>query len=1042
LAAGLTIFLTLAVFWPRLAAGQTDNPAADRQFAAAGKLQNLESYDLAAEAWAKFLEEYPADPRSGEAQHHLGVCYYQNAQLEQARIAFRKVVDSYPKFNLIELSYLYLGLTEFSIAQAGQVEMYEAASKTLQTLYDNYPKGSYRPDALYYRGESAYLLNKREDALKLHAAFLEQFPDHRLAPEALYALGVTQEELGQTAAAAASFDRFLAKFPRHPSATEVIMRRGQTLMATGQFGEAAARFAAAAATPGFELADVALFRHAEALWRMKQYARAADLYESVRTKYPSSRHAAEAELAGGKCRYLAGDFARARSALSRVLEADGPQRAEAAHWTARSLLKEGQAAEALAVIEKALPEGPESPFAVDLMMDRADAVYEIAGRRQEAIGLYAKLAAEHPADPLAGEALYMAGFASLEEGRYQQALDHAETFLKAFPNHALTVEVTNVAAESNLQLRNLPAAEALYDRLLESYPDHADVEVWLQRRALAIHLGKGPGETIAALEPAMARIRNPDLLAEAHYLLGVSRSELKQYEAAARSLEASLAAQPGWRRADETLLALADAEQASGSPEKAAATVRRMIAGFPQSEFLDRAHYDLGKYSAGAGDLAAAAAAYQQLIDRFSRSPLVPHALNELGATRLNQKEPEEAEKILTRLIEEFPEHELVCFARYTRGVAREQLGKFAAAVEDLESALSADRLTTCKPDARYVLGLSRLGLKEYSAAAEAFRQLLEEEPLYAGADHAYYQWAWALELDGKQAEAAQTFARLAEKLPQSELVAEADYHVGEFHYGKKEYHEAAVAYYKAMTAAGDTALGEKAAHRLGWSYYHEKKLDDAEKTFQYQMGTYPQGPLEAEAAFAVAECRFQQGKFETALAAYAALEGRKLSNPDFQALAYLHAGQAAGQSKAWRDSLAWLEKFAKECADSRHLPEALYEQAWARQNLDEFDKAIDLYRRVIDQTDREVAARAQFMIGEIQFDRKEHSEAVKSFFKVLYGYGFPEWQSAAAFEAGRCFEVLEKKTQAVKIYGELIEKFPDSDKAPLARKRIEELGS
>ena len=48
-------------------------------------------------------------------------------------------------------------------------------------------------------------------------------------------------------------------------------------------------------------------------------------------------------------------------------------------------------------------------------------------------------------------------------------------------------------------------------------------------------------------------------MAEAHYLLGGSQVELKQSEAAAKSLEASLAAQPKWQQADDALLLLAQA---------------------------------------------------------------------------------------------------------------------------------------------------------------------------------------------------------------------------------------------------------------------------------------------------------------------------------------------------------------------------------------------------------------------------------------------------------------------------------------------------
>ncbi len=80
-------------------------------------------------------------------------------------------------------------------------------------------------------------------------------------------------------------------------------------------------------------------------------------------------------------------------------------------------------------------------------------------------------------------------------------------------------------------------------------------------------------------------------------------------------------------------------------------------------------------------------------------------------------------------------------------------------------------------------------------------------------------------------------------------------------------------------------------------------------------------------------------------------------------------------------------------------------------------------------------------MIGEIYFNKKNHAEAVKNFFKVAYGYAYPEWQARAQFEAGRCFAVLGKLDEAKKSFQEVIDKFPQSKDAPLAKQQLGLLG-
>jgi hypothetical protein len=96
---------------------------------------------------------------------------------------------------------------------------------------------------------------------------------------------------------------------------------------------------------------------------------------------------------------------------------------------------------------------------------------------------------------------------------------------------------------------------------------------------------------------------------------------------------------------------------------------------------------------------------------------------------------------------------------------------------------------------------------------------------------------------------------------------------------------------------------------------------------------------------------------------------------------------------------------------------------------------------------------------GEVLFEQGNHKDAVRNFFLVAYGFsdsGAPEtirgWQAAALFESGRCFEVLATRAdakseagmkyleQAKKLYAELLEKYPKSDKADLAKRRLAEL--
>ncbi len=1019
--------------------GQQADQAATRQYAAAVGLQRIESFEEAADAWTTFLRDFPQDARALHARYYLGVCRYQQGKQAEAAEALGGVISAQQsgQFELLDSAYLFLGVSQFGMA-SGKPDAYRQAEATFKILAEKFPQGKHHPDALFYQAECAYMLGEKERAEQLYQKSAQTYPDHKLAPDVLYALGVTQEELGKQAEAGKTYDQFLAKYRSHALTGEVFLRRGGTLMALDQAKDAIGYFAEAAAIEGFAMADLATFRQAEAFAKTGQHVRAADLYATVRSRFPKSEHATGATLAAGKCYYLADRFDQALVVLADLLGLGGEVAAEAAHWTSRSLLRLHRPAEALQMAEGAAKASQGSSFTAALLLDQADALYEIPDRKAEAVARYAAVAETFPKDELVPQALYMAAFAALELGRNDDAWKYASAFLAAYAKHERTPDVLQVAAEAQLQRKELAEAEKLYRRLLAEYPDHPDAQLWRVRCAVSLQLQQKHADAIGLITPALTEIRDPQVLAEANHVVGRSLLESGQSQKATPYLESALSLPTPWRRADETCLALAESYCADKQFDKAVETLGRLIRDFPQSSLLDRAHYSLGQYQSTRNDFVAAEKAYSDLVQRWPASPLAPHALHELSCAQLGRNDLAAAEKTLTAMLDKYPQHEVAIRARYARGLARQQMKNYAPAIEDLQAVLAGKPLADLQADASYVLGLCQLGLQQNAAAATTLSKLLETAPAYAGADSARYQLAWALLLDNRRQQAVTEFARLAKDSPKSPLAAEAQHHIGEFFYDQRDYDKAAVAYYDAMEAAGQTPLGEKAAHKLAWSYYDKQDFPDAIQTFDYQIKTFPEGPLKADALFMMAEALFEQEKYAEALKAYGDVAG--LANHDFQTLVFLHAGEAAGQLKQWEESLKWLAKGSEQLADSKYLPQILCEQGWALQNLGRTDEALKLYEQVIAKTGTETAAKAQFMIGEIQFAAKQHPEAVKSFFKVIYGYSVPRWQSEASYEAARCFEVLGKPAQAIKMYEELIAKFPDAETTTTARQRLAEL--
>ncbi|HEX4131209.1 MAG TPA: tetratricopeptide repeat protein [Pirellulales bacterium] len=1041
-----------------LAIGQqpaSANDAAMRQFATAVALQNREQFELAAEQWNSFLTANANDPRAPRARHYYGLCLLKTQQFAAARSEFEKLLAAAPKLpadalmveaadgsknDLLPATYLYKGLAEYNLGQAGDAAMFAQATKTLATLAEKFPNTRYAAQALYYQGDAAYNTGDKQAAARLYEQLLKQFPTDPLAPDARYALGVTQAELNQPAAADATFAAFLKHDPNHRLATEVAMRRGETLLAQGKLDEAEASFARAASTPGFALADHATMRQAAVLFEKKQYTQAAVLYASVPQKFPQSPYRAAAWLDAGKCAYLEGKYDDARKALMNLTPNDGDTFFEAVHLRLRGALKQGLAQPALELAQEWVPHAAKSRWLPQLQLDQADALFDIPAKRSEARTMYGEIAERWPQDAVAPEAQYMAAFAALELGDYQDASSQAERFLKAYADHPLVPNVMYVAAESDLLRGNYRDAEQAFGRLLKKFADAPEAPNWRLRRGVALLLDKKAKDAVAALESVAGKLPSPELNAEAYYRLGTGYESLDEHRSAAKAFDASLRSAPGWRQADDTLLAYAQSLGEQDKLDDARKQLKKLIKDFPKSQVLDKAHYRLAEYAYNAGDYKTATAEYRAVLDGWPSSALVGHSRYGLAWTEYRAGDLAAASKTLDALIDSKPADDLLPRARYLRGAVRQGQGQYKQAIDDLQTFLAWKSAgAEERADATYLLAVCQAEAGDRDKAVATLRKLLADAPKYSGLDKALNKLAWTLQDQGKAKEAAETFERLAQQYPKSPLAAEALYYVGRYQYEQDDFAHAAASFQAAMQKGVGGAVGESAIHLLGWSCFRQGKFDQARQMFDYQRQQFPKGELLSDAAYMQGESLFKEGKYKEALPLYDEVKEPKAKG--LLVLARLHAAQAASQIKDWKRSESLLDQARKADAAGEYLPEILYEQAWAKQNQGKSDDALALYQQVTEKTGSEVAARARFMIGEIHFERKDFQQAIADFIAVSDVYGYPQWQAAALYEAGRCFEVRGQRDQARKSYQELLDKHPRSDQAALAKQRLEALG-
>lgn len=1054
------------------------NEQAMAAYADAANFQTNGAIPLAIEAWRKYLKDYPDEPLAAKAAHYLGVCYMQQAEPDYvaAAAAFEKAIKD-PRSDVREESLVNLGWCQFAAAGDGEerdLKRLDASLKAFQTLIREKPTSRYLDRAYFYGGESAYALGKPDQAVALYDQMLalESAADSPLRWDAVYARGLALEELKRFDDAMASYRQILADCEDVQLQVDAQVRMGDASILQGKFADAIDWFQKVAAVEGPEQ-PYALLRQAFALVQAERPAEASEIYERLLLDFPDSPHAAAATLASAQATYRAGDFDLASQRFRRVLSLKDPiSSTEAAHWLAMIALRNGKPDEAMAVARQQLDTAA-GPYATTLRLDLAEAMMLIPGKLTEAFGLFSEAYGADSQAPEAPRALYNAAFAALQLDRADAASELGKEFLTEFPADPLVPDVRHVIGEAEMLRGDADQAAEQYLQLVADPASKTKPQwpTWVIRAATAQSVAGKPEEALRLIDQHHAGFK-PAQQAEAWFIAGSIHLSQQRPPAAVTALEQSLAADPTWPHADETILQLGQAHALAGDEQGATEAWQRLIRDFPQSPWSDQARYRLALQAARQDDHVGAAERFSELLKSGLEPALVPYALYGRGWNLMRAERPSDALEPLERLLEAHPEHPLAADSRLALGMCLRSLDQPAAAKERLAQFLAGSPAGVNRGHALYELALIDLSAKQPEQASLRLEEIVNSLPSYPELEKVLGELAWALKESGQEDQAEKRFLELLERFPQSPQAPEAHYYIGQRRYAREAWPEAVGSFAAAANAAAaPDDLRERARYRQGWSLYKAGDFQQSSEVFLQLADEYPAGTFIADALLMVGEGHFKRSDYETALAAYEIARQRiverdereakldKTSDRQVRELVLLHGGQSLAQLQRLAPAIEWFEELGERFPNSIYLAKARFETASSLQQSGRESESLKIYQQLAEQERNELGARARFMIGEILFGKRDFAAAIPEFQRVMYGYGADQapdaiknWQAKSGFEAGRCAELMmqgvrdgEPKRKSAEIamqfYDFVVRKHPQHELAAKSKERLEALG-
>ncbi len=791
------------------------------------------------------------------------------------------------------------------------------------------------------------------------------------------------------------------------------------------------------------------------------------------------------------------EAARQARELIRITPDKTPARLRAHYHLGLALHRDGQpeqAAEELRKLRQSVDE-KQNPYFAQAALLEGEALREKDDLDQAADRF--RQVSEHDGSPdLAAQALYRLSYLQFQRGQFDQAIDTTGKLTEKFPRSTFVSRANLLAARSALGKNDHSGVKNRLQPLLEDPEIGAEAAYWF---GLSLRQDKHPDPALDTFRKALERFpedpragdlsfelaitlatlgetkkalpvfldlasdkdfsRRADALREAarsHYQLGQfqetlnvcqtfqdlapegrpdptidylqadSLFRLDQTQAIAK-LEDYLKNHPGHPQQPDALLLLASAYTKSDEPPKAIEALEKLLARNPDSDLLPTALANLGQLRFQAGDPDKARGILNRLVGEFPESPQRVTGDYYLGFLALQKNDLDQAALSFGKVAGRSPDHALAPDARLRQAIAL--LGRDGTddkGIQALRKILEKHPRDASVPDARYRLASAHFQRREWETAARTLEPLLQENPT---AQTLYLLARTRRELDDPEKPAGPVYRQLLEENPGNDLAPTAAIELASLTTDPSESISLLEKWIPKLPEK-DTGSRSQASLLLARAYLENGDALQAAKTFE-SVG-------ESDAArLGAGEARLRLDENKKAVEHLG-----KVGAGPLKTRALIRLGEAHARLEDWPASTAAYESAQKNNPEESLARQARFGLAWAAQNQNDPQKAIQLYQGILkDGTRDETAARASFQIGECHFAEGDYDQAIKSFIRTEATYPFPEWQARAVLEAGRVLEKQGSLQDATARYREVRQRFPESVTASVAQDLLKALG-
>jgi len=746
--------------------------ADQRQLEYANGLFTRKLYDLAIPEYQKYLDDYPGRAGRANAYFSLGECYRNLHRDSNARTNLQKVLTEYGDSE-------FAGPAAFALAEMAFTDKDYA---TALPLFHRSAAKSKEPavalSARYFEARCLEAVGKKDEAADIYVQVAEVGNPNPYREDARVTAASIFAARGKKLDALKQYEALANEASKPAVKAECAVRGGLIALELvqadkGKMDKAMVDRAAALFQKGRTLPDAGKFRAIAQVgfrrlqYETGQYAQLLADYKKELDKLPEAAQAEVLLFAANSERQLG--HPKEADTLYHQITTKYPDREEAKDAAYQQLINvyNSDPSALSAAVEQFLATNPTNERADQAKLLKAEALYK-QQNYPRAAPVFSELRTSQLSPKLRAEAAYQLGSCYLQMKDVGGIVEAFGFFVQAFPDSPLAPGAFARRAETYESDKNYDAALSDWNAVLTKYPGARDREEALQHKALILGQQQNPKGMSETFRQLLKEFPKSPAASMAHYYIGKSAFELKDYKTAlsalntARQLDKDHYYVPATVRIISSYFGLHDRAAVTREVDgflaaNAAGTIPAEILEWMGIEYYNEKNYAAAeKYLGVLGKIdnppvkpdfwfyLGDAAARQQKFDE-SENALGKYlqvatdpagkakVLLALGAVKIAAHKPDDAQKIAEQIMVLQPEGQVNAQARLLAGDVQFERGNFDEASKAFMSValLYDDPAITPRALHKAVTAYQRAG--KTAEADKVARQLREKYPNYAG---------------------------------------------------------------------------------------------------------------------------------------------------------------------------------------------------------------------------------------------------------------------------------------------------------------------